>query len=128
MRGVLCLGILLATVGAAVAAPGDPPPNRFHRPVVSDLRDRIRAADGPIAQEIRGRVEERRDRLPPGLAQIGKGNANGYAGQGQGNHYGHAQGVPAPLLGAGLPAFALGGLALAGYRYWRRRRGRRTEI
>jgi hypothetical protein len=115
-------------MGAAIAAPGDPPPDRFHRPVVSDLRDRIRAADGPLAQELRGRAEELRGRVPPALAQIGKGNANGYAGQGNGNHYGDAQGVPAPLLGAGLPAFALGGVAFAGYRYWRRRRARSTEI
>jgi hypothetical protein len=126
MRCVLCLGIFLATVGAAVAAPGDPPPDRFPRPVVSDLRDRIRASDHPITQKLRGRAEELRGRLP-GLAQIGKGNANGYAGQGKGNHYGHAQGVPAPLLGAGLPAFALGGVAFAGYRLWRRSRARSTE-
>ena len=29
--------------------------------------------------------------------------------------------APAPLLGVGLPAFALAGFALAGYRFWRRR-------
>jgi hypothetical protein len=30
--------------------------------------------------------------------------------------------VPAPLLGAGLPAIVAAGAAIAGYRLWRRRR------
>lgn len=30
--------------------------------------------------------------------------------------------APAPLLGVGLPAFAMAGAAFAGFRFWRRRR------
>lgn len=32
------------------------------------------------------------------------------------------RGAPAPLLGVGLPAFAMAGAAFAGLRFWRRRR------
>ena len=32
--------------------------------------------------------------------------------------------APVPLLGVGLPAFALAGAAVAGYRFWRRRRAK----
>jgi hypothetical protein len=34
---------------------------------------------------------------------------------------GHVRTAPAPVLGAGLPAIAVGGAALVGYRLWRRR-------
>jgi len=40
---------------------------------------------------------------------------------------GPGRGVPAPVLGAGLPAILGAGAALVGYRLWRRRR-RSTDV
>jgi hypothetical protein len=39
---------------------------------------------------------------------------------------GYTRGVPAPLIGAGLPVIIVAGAALAGYRRWRRK-GRPTD-
>jgi hypothetical protein len=56
------------------------------------------------------------------LADPGNGRANGYQGQGRGNHNGHYT-APAPIIGAGLPALSVIGIA-AGFVFvrWRRRR------
>jgi hypothetical protein len=55
------------------------------------------------------------------LAQAAPGNGNGGVGNGNGNGNAH-HGAPGPVLGAGLPALAAGGIGYGIYWLVRRRR------